>query len=181
MRFVIFGLAMLLIVAGCSQQPKDQNKSTLNGAGKLGADAMSVISIANGDTVKVEYIGKFTDGNVFDKSEGRGPLEFTVGAGNMIKGFDEAVVGMKLDEEKAVTIPPEKAYGTDEGQKITVQKSQIEGDGNFTIGSSIYTSQGQEFKIIGVDGNNVMLEFRHPLAGKTLIFWIKVVEINKAI
>jgi peptidylprolyl isomerase len=85
------------------------------------------------DRIKVEYIAKLADGTVIDKSAGRGPLEFTVGAGEMIKGFDEAVVGMALGEEKTVTLPPEKAYGKSGG---------------------------------------------HPLAGKTLVFWIKVVEIG---
>jgi len=93
----------------------------------------SVKKVEKGNNVKVEYIGRFPDGEVFDKSEGRGPLEFTAGAGQMIKGFDDAVIGMELNEEKTVTIPPEDAYGT--------------------------------------SGN-------HPLAGKTLEFWIKIVSIE---
>ena len=82
--------------------------------------------------MKVEYIAK-VDGKVVDKSEGNGPLEFTAGAGELIQGFDEAVIGMKLGEEKTVTVPPEKAYGTD--------------------------------------------KMAHSLGGKTMVFWIKVVEI----
>jgi peptidylprolyl isomerase len=89
--------------------------------------------VSKGDTIKVEYVAKLADGTVVDKSEGNGPLEFTVGKGELIDGFDEAVVGMKLGEEKTVTVPPEKAYGT------------------------------------GKD---------HPLGGKTMVFWIKVVEIE---
>ena len=64
--------------------------------------------VKQGDTVKVHYTGKLLDGSVFDSSEGRDPLEFTVGAGQMIAGFDKGVVGMALDEQKEITIPPEK-------------------------------------------------------------------------
>jgi peptidylprolyl isomerase len=65
-----------------------------------------------GDTVEVDYTGKFENGEVFDTSEGREPLQFTLGAGQMIPGFEEAVEGMKFGEKKTVTLPPEKAYGT---------------------------------------------------------------------
>jgi FKBP-type peptidyl-prolyl cis-trans isomerase 2 len=73
------------------------------------ADSMANV-VSKGSTVKVEYIAK-VDGKVVDKSEGNGPLEFTAGAGQLIEGFDEAVMGMKLGDEKTVTVPPEKAYG----------------------------------------------------------------------
>lgn len=88
--------------------------------------------VSKGSKIKVEYVAK-VDGKVVDKSEGNGPLEFTAGSGELIQGFDEAVMGMKLGEEKTVTVPPEKAYGT------------------------------------GKD---------HPLGGKTMVFWIKVVGIS---
>lgn len=91
-------------------------------------------AVEKGDMIAVEYVLRSTDGKVIDKSEGRGPLEFTVGGGEMIEGFDEAVVGMKLGEEKTVRVPPEKGYGTDPKM--------------------------------------------HELGGKTLVFWIKVVEIK---
>jgi peptidylprolyl isomerase len=90
--------------------------------------------ISNGDRVKVEYIAYLTSGQIVDQSKGKGPLEFVVGSGELIKGFDEAVVGMGIGQEKTVTIPPEKAYGVAKGS--------------------------------------------HPLGGQTMIFWIKVVEIN---
>ena len=91
------------------------------------------MKVKQGDKVKVHYTGTLEDGTEFDSSEGKDPLEFTAGAGQMIKGFDEAVIGMEVNEEKEIKIPPEQAYGTS--------------------GS-------------------------HPLAGKTLIFKIKVVEVS---
>ncbi len=110
-------------------------------------------TVENGDNVKVEYVGKFTDGNIFDQSAGRGPLEFVVGAGRMIAGFDEAVVGMKLNDEKTVTIAPEKAYGAADapGQQATVPIASIQGDGNIAIGSTLYTGSGQQGTVIDIN------------------------------
>ncbi len=187
-------IGILLIVSGCSQQQgQDANVNAginvnANGANNTGANNATnanaggqAMTIANGDIVKVEYVGKFTDGNIFDQSAGRGPLEFTAGAGQMIKGFDEAIIGMKLNDEKTVTIPPEKAYGTaDSGERVAVPLSSIQqGDGNVAVGTKLYTGSGQQLTVIDINGANVTLEAKHPLAGKTLVFWIKVVDIKK--
>ncbi len=139
------------------------------------------MSVEKGDGVKVEYVGKLTDGTIFDRSEGRGPLEFVAGGGQMIKGFDEAVIGMKLNDEKEVTIPPEKAYGAADakGQRITVPLTAIGDDGNITIGAPISTGTGQIGRVIDINDGMATIEFKHQLAGKTLSFWIKVVEIKK--
>lgn len=91
------------------------------------------MAVKKGDRVKVHYTGTLEDGSEFDSSIGKDPLEFTAGAGQMIKGFDDAIIGMEVDEEKTIKIPPEEAYGS--------------------------------------TGN-------HPLAGKTLIFKIKLVSIG---
>lgn len=72
----------------------------------------------NGDTVEVDYTGRFQDGKVFDSSKGREPLEFTLGEGQLIQGFEEAVIGMKVGDRKTVTIPPEKAYGKTGGHPL---------------------------------------------------------------
>lgn len=138
--------------------------------------------VSKGDRIKVEYIGSFPeDGEVFDESEGRGPLEFEVGAGQMIKGFDKAVVGMKLNEEKDVTIPPEEAYGSaDEGQKIEIPVERIAGQGQeIKVGTPIATTTGQVGKVTAINNGIATLEFVHPMAGRSLHFWIKVVEIEK--
>ena len=145
-----------------------------------GVDGMEIVE--NGDKVKVEYIGKHPDsGEVFDKSEGRGPLEFVAGAGQMIKGFDKAVMGMKLNDEKTVTIPPEDAYG-EATVKVEVSLEQIMGEGiTPEVGTKVGSSTGQQGEIVEINGDVVFIEFQNTndLAGKTLEFWIKVVEIVK--
>ena len=106
-------------------------------------------------------------------------MEFKVGSGQMIKGFDSAVVGMKLGEEKTVTIEPKDAYGTEDDAKvISVPLSQIQSDGNIYAGQTLYASNGFPVKVVDVKDGNAFLKIIHPLAGKTLVFWIKVVGIN---
>ncbi|HIH09041.1 MAG TPA: peptidylprolyl isomerase [Candidatus Diapherotrites archaeon] len=174
---VALALGSLLLLAGCSQQDGAGDGNNTIGGQNSGADK---VAVEKGDTIKVEYSGSFPDGTIFDKSEGRGPLEFVAGQGNMIKGFDEAVIGMKLNEEKNVTIPPEKAYGSaDDGQVTTVPLSQISGDGNITVGSVLSTSTGQQATVTDINNGIATVKITHPLAGKTLRFWIKVISIQK--
>ena len=98
--------------------------------------------VKQGDNVKVHYTGKLLDGSVFDSSEGRDPLEFTVGAGQMIAGFDKGVVGMTLDEQKEITIPPEEAYGIyDPAKIIEVPNDQFPEDLSLEVGMQISASQ----------------------------------------
>ena len=195
MKWVAIAVLAILLVSGCSQQASVNSDVNANNAANAGTDnragtgtsgnargAVDAMGVANGDTVKIEYIGKLTDGTVFDKSEGRGPLEFVAGSGQMIKGFDEAVIGMKLNEEKEVTIPPEKAYGaaSDKGQTVVVPVASIGGEGNVTVGMPVSTRTGQTGTIIDISSGSATIEFKHPLSGKTLTFWIKVVDIRKA-
>jgi len=155
-------------------------ENTENVVDEEGVDEMRVVE--NGDTVKVEYVGKYPEsGEVFDKSEGRGPLEFVAGAGQMIVGFDKAVIGMKLNEEKTVTIPPEDAYGL-ETQRIQIPIEQIQGGGiTPEVGAKVGNNAGQQGEIVEINDGIAVIEFpnTHQLAGKTLQFWIKVVEIVK--
>ena len=134
--------------------------------------------VVQGSQVKVEYRGTFPDtGEVFDQSAGRGPLEFTAGTGQMIKGFDEAVIGMKLNEEKTVTIPPEDAYGVlGSGPVLTSNVDQLPPDSK--AGDSFTSGNGQQVTIVTIDGNSATVRVAHALAGKTLQFWIKVVDIQ---
>ncbi|HLC79639.1 MAG TPA: FKBP-type peptidyl-prolyl cis-trans isomerase [archaeon] len=192
MKKTLVTIALLFLLAGCSQQSGTTGNSNTDTVTNTGIDSQTNIEnnaeigvgnlkVESGDTVKVEYVGSFLDGNVFDKSEGRGPLEFTVGARQMIEGFDEAVIGMGINEEKTVTISPEKAYGTAEEAKQTIRVpvAQISSENELKVGTKLYAS-GQEGTVVDVNAGIATIEFTHPLAGKTLRFWIKVVEIQKA-
>jgi len=134
-----------------------------------------------GDNVSVHYVGKFKDGKVFDSSRGRGPLKFTVGAGQMIKGFDKAVVGMKVGEKKTVTLPPEEAYGPltlppYTRNKLPEELRNIRKKGKVTVTNSA----GKSYQVWIMDFNEKTVTFKnpHPMAGKTLIFEIELVSLR---
>ena len=141
--------------------------------------------VKSGDTVKVDYTGKLTDGTVFDSSVGKTPLEFTVGTGAVIEGFDAAVLGMKVGETKTVTIPPDKAYGERSADMIvTVNRSQLPQDIVPVVGGQLQvmaqgSSGGQTVVITEVTDTTITVDANPPLAGKTLVFEIKMVEIEK--
>lgn len=167
-----FGTALLIfLLAGCVRpQDPDQN----------GGNNMAVEKIGSGDKIEVEYKGTLSDGTMFDSSEGRGPLAFTVGAGQMIKGFDKAVIGMSLNEEKTVTLQPADAYGeSDPSKTIELPKDKVGGIENLKVGMSVTSSVGTNGVIKEIKENTVIIDFNHPLAGKPLTFWIKVVKIQK--
>lgn len=134
------------------------------------------------DKVRVHYTGKLASGEVFDSSREREPLEFTVGAGQMIPGFDNAVNGMELNEQKEVTIPCDEAYGERMDEMIQqVPKTQLPEDMNPEVGQTLVASngQGQETHVIvtEVTENDITVDANHPLAGKDLVFDIELVEI----
>ena len=139
--------------------------------------------VKQGDTVKVHYTGKLLDGSVFDSSEGRDPLEFTVGAEQMIAGFDKGVVGMVLDEQKEITIPPEEAYGIyDPAKIIEVPNDQFPEDLTLEVSMQISASQPDgsaiQFTVKEIGEQNVTLDGNHFLAGKDLIFSVTLVSIT---
>tara|TARA_Y100000310_G_scaffold206563_1_gene206971 strand:- start:1807 stop:2235 length:429 start_codon:yes stop_codon:yes gene_type:complete len=142
------------------------------------------MTIKKGDKIKVEYTGTLEDGKEFDSSAKHGkPLEFEVGAGQMIKGFDEAVVGMKLNEEKDITLKPEDAYGEAKDEMIKpVPREQFPKEKEPEEGMVLVlqTPQGGQFpvKVVKVTDKEVSLDMNHPLAGKTLKFKVKIVGIN---
>jgi peptidylprolyl isomerase len=135
------------------------------------------------DTVKVHYTGKLTDGEVFDTSVQREPLEFTVGAGQMIKGFDAAVNGMELNEKKTVTIPSAEAYGPHNPEMIQkVSRAQLPDGMNPEVGQTLM-AQGQgghpmELLVTETDAETITVDANHKLAGKDLVFEIELVEIS---
>ncbi|MEO8569586.1 MAG: peptidylprolyl isomerase [Ginsengibacter sp.] len=136
-----------------------------------------------GDKVKVHYTGKLISGDQFDSSAGRHPLEFTVGAGQMIPGFDAAIPGMNIGEKKTITISPENAYGEkNEEALIEFPKVNIPADMKLETGMKLQlrNESGHPFSVVvtEVKDNVVILDANHELAGKELIFDIELVEIN---
>lgn len=139
------------------------------------------MAIKKGDKVKVEYTGKLENGQVFDSSEGKAPLEFTVGEGQLIKGFDNAVIGMKKGDEKEVKIPANEAYGEINPQLARkIPRASLPQDREPKVNMILVmkTADGHQLpaRISAVDEKEVTLDLNHPLAGKTLIFKIKIVE-----
>lgn len=136
----------------------------------------------SGDTVKIHYKGKFDDGSVFDSSEGRDPLEFEIGSGNIITGVEEAVVGMQPEETKEAKIPPEKGYGEyRDDMVIEVEKTQFPEHIDPEPGQQLELQQpdGQKVTVTvtNIGDEKVTLDANHPLAGKDLKFEITLQEI----
>lgn len=135
-----------------------------------------------GDKVKVHYHGKLTSGETFDTSSGREPLEFEVGSGSVIKGFDQGVTGMEVGEKKTINIPVDEAYGPrSEDMLIEFPKDRFPKDMDIEEGMQLMMSNGsgQNMPVIvtEIKENSVILDANHPLAGEELIFDIELVEI----
>jgi len=135
-----------------------------------------------GDTVKVHYTGTLADGSTFDSSRGQEPLEFRLGEGNMIAGFENAVLGMALGERKTVTIPCEQAYGERNPQMSqSVPRSAIPDDIELAEGTVLHAQnpEGQTIRltVAAFDDENVTVDGNHPLAGQDLIFSLELVAI----
>ncbi|MFP4174374.1 MAG: peptidylprolyl isomerase [Halobacteriales archaeon] len=151
------------------------------------------MAVTEGDTVKVEYVGKHEDGDVFDSSREDvaveaeiahpnreyEPLEFEVGAGEVVQGFDEGVVGMEEGETDEITVPPEKGYG-ERSEENVVEYDREEFRESLgeepEVGMHIHTEQAHG-NIIEVEDDAVTVDFNHELAGETLVFEIEVVEV----
>jgi peptidylprolyl isomerase len=139
--------------------------------------------VENGDSVKVDYTGTLSDGTVFDSSIGKSPLGFTVGAGQMIAGFDKAVVGMKVGQTKKVTIPADEAYGQrNEAMTAVVPKTELPSGMNPKVGDKLQmqTSSGTlVVTVTAVTDTTITIDGNHELAGKDLTFEITLVELTK--
>ena len=137
----------------------------------------------NGDAVKVHYTGTLSDGTVFDSSIDREPLGFTVGAGQMIPGFDKAVVGMKVGETKKVTIPADQAYGQrNEALTAVISKAELPPDLQPVLGDRLQTQTPRGTLVVtvtAVTADNITIDGNHELAGKDLTFEITLVELNQ--
>ncbi|HKJ99081.1 MAG TPA: peptidylprolyl isomerase [Desulfotignum sp.] len=138
-------------------------------------------TIKAGDTITVDYTGKKTDGTIFDTSEGKEPLKFTVGAGMLIQGFDNAVMGMKPGESKTVEVPPEEAYGPrHEDAIVNIPREHIPEEIPLTEGIvlQLQDPQGQPVPatVAEITDESVKMDINHMLAGETLVFDITVRE-----
>ncbi len=135
-----------------------------------------------GDTVSVHYTGTLADGSVFDSSRGREPLEFTVGAGRVIPGFDAAVTGMAVGEEKTVTIAAAQAYGPRRPElMVEVDRAQFPTDLEPEIGQQLQLSRGGQAFVVtvrDVSDGSVLLDGNHPLAGEALTFALELVGVQ---
>ncbi|MBN1993991.1 MAG: peptidylprolyl isomerase [Anaerolineae bacterium] len=142
-----------------------------------------MVQAENGNTVKVHYTGKLEDGTVFDTSVDRDPLQFTIGRGQIIPGFEEAVIGMSLGESKTETIPPDKAYGPHHAElMLTLNRNQIPTHLTPEIGQrlEIHQPDGQTIGVTvsEISEKNITLDANHPLAGQELTFDIELLEVT---
>lgn len=134
-----------------------------------------------GDTVRVHYTGKLDDGSVFDSSRGRDPLEFTLGEGQVIAGFDQALQGMEPGAEKTVTIPADQAYGgRREDLLFVVPREMLPTELNPEPGQQLQMTQDGQVTVVTVvdiSDRGVVMDANHPLAGRDLTFDLELVEI----
>ncbi len=143
--------------------------------------------IKQGDLVKVNYVGKYDSGEIFDQSKDQ-PLEFIAGQGMVVKGFDNAVIGMKKAEKKTVTINAEEAYGPSRAELVQEVPKEAFGDKvkdlkeGVTIGLNHPKMPGQMMPALikKIAEDKIILDLNHPLAGKTLVFEIEAVDFHAA-
>jgi FKBP-type peptidyl-prolyl cis-trans isomerase SlpA len=144
-----------------------------------------MIQVKENNTVKVNYTGKLADGQVFDSSEGKEPIEFTLGQGQLIPGFEKGLIDMKLNEKKTITIAKEEAYGEVNNDLIQeVKKTELPQDMTPEVGMGLVSKSpdGQEMNLMVVEvrEESIVIDGNHPLAGKELIFDLEVLEIKDA-
>lgn len=138
--------------------------------------------VKSGDTVRIHYTGTLTDGTTFDSSQGRDPLEFTVGQGQIIPGLEKAIPGMTAGDKKTVAVPAAEAYGpTNPEARQDVPRDEIPAEIPLDLGTQLQVQapDGQVLPVtvVAVTEEIVTLDANHPLAGKDLTFDIELVEI----
>ncbi|MGB7912068.1 MAG: peptidylprolyl isomerase [Desulfobaccales bacterium] len=138
-------------------------------------------NVKNGDFVQLHYTGSLEDGTVFDSSVGRQPLEFQVGAGGIIAGFNDAVVGMEVNAENQVTLAPDKAYGEPRDDLKREFPKDMLGDHPIEVGQELrFTSPHGPVTgtVLAIEPDKFVMDFNHRLAGKTLLFKIKILGVT---
>ncbi len=140
----------------------------------------------DGSKVKVHYKGTLEDGNVFDSSEGKDPIQFELGKKMVVPGFEAAITGMKVGEKKTVTLEPKDAYGDPNPQMMqevpleAVKQAGIEPKEGMVLGLSHPQAPGQQMpaRVLEVGKDTVKLDLNHPLAGKKLTFEVELVDVE---
>jgi len=138
----------------------------------------------SGDTVKVHYKGTLTDGTVFDSSEGREPLEFELGSGMVIPGFDNGIQGMAIGDKKTIDIPVEEAYGPSQAELVfPFNRSELPDDIPFEVGMQLNMHQDGNpqpvpVTVVEVTEAQILVDANHPLAGQALIFEVELVGVK---
>ena len=141
-----------------------------------------MIQVTVNSTVKVHYTGKLADGEVFDTSDGKEPIEFTLGQGQLIPGFEKGLIDMKLNEKKTINMTKDEAYGeVNETLIQEVKKTDLPQDMEPKVGMGLVSKspEGQEINlmVVEVKEETIVIDGNHPLAGRDLIFDLEVVEI----
>lgn len=135
----------------------------------------------NGSQVKIHYTGRLDNGQVFDSSQGRDPLEFTLGQGQLIPGFEAAVEGMQVGDKKTVTIPAEEAYGPRQDELLfAVDRAQLPDHIQPEMGQQLQVNQDGQTAVVTISDltdTTITLDANHPLAGKNLTFDLEVMEV----
>ena len=140
------------------------------------------MSVENGNTIRVHYTGTLSDGTQFDSSDGREPLEFVVGSGMVIPGFDAGVIGMEIGETKVIDIPAKDAYGEKQDEMIVeIPRSEFGPDFTAEVGEQLMIQLGDgnqiPVTICKINDEVVALDANHHLAGKDLVFTVTLIEI----
>lgn len=165
-----------------SEKNEDQQRREAAIESMLGEELKLKTEAAVGDTVRVEFVGKLEDGTEFDATNEGAPLDFTIGIGEVIQGFEKGVLGMKPGETKTVKVPCEEAYGPVQNQLIgTLAIKDLPEDTPLSLGGKLeVTQEGEEPIVVTITDlteTHVTLDANHPLAGKELTFELKLLVV----
>jgi FKBP-type peptidyl-prolyl cis-trans isomerase SlyD len=135
-------------------------------------------AVGDGAKVTLEYTLSLADNTPVESNVGKEPVIYTHGKKEIIPGLEKALAGMKAGDKKHVTVPADEAYGQyDEAKKVTVTKDQV--PSSVKVGTRLRSQNGMEAKVVSIDGNNVVVDTNHPLAGKSLVFDVNVLKVEK--
>jgi len=192
LRYILVLGALVLILIGCGNGSEQDLGNQIASTENRGEIAINEVqddrstpemttddnrAVVNGDNVSVHYTGTLDSGEQFDSSSGRDPLTFTLGTGQVIEGFNNAVLGLVVGGKVQVRLTPEEAYGEImEALMVEVSKEALpEG---ITVGQQVVSQNGARGLVIKDDGEKVTIDLNHPMAGKALNFSIELMSIN---